>query len=111
MDYKPFSCVWGKVSRVGLDLRNTNDLLVTIAGQELRFDRYTPGLSQLGLQRLTKRKVFLILMTGANGKHMIFAGWKSPPERTVLELQPKALEDKLSWERDIFPRRPTWCAY
>lgn len=126
----PFSSVWGKVTNVQIDHKTSQnvpgviaghtyyfeqkascDILVTIAGQVLRFDQISnKDLETLGLLRLTKQKVFLIF--GENkikGKDFILAGWKNPHSKTVLKLQPLVIEaEPFELMIAILAEKPFW---
>lgn len=106
-----FSSVWGKVTNVQVDPQASHDVLVTVAGQVLRFPRIGgKGLESLGLLRLTNKKVFLII--GENkteGKNFIFAGWKNPQNKVVLSLQPLIIEvETFDLMNAILRENPDW---
>lgn len=110
----PFSSVWGKVTNVQVDPQTSNDVLVTIAGQVLRFPRVGgKGLESLGLLRLTNKKVFLII--GENkteGRNFIFAGWKNPQNKVALSLQPLIIEaETFDLMNAILKEGPDWKAW
>ena len=108
----PFSSLWGKVTDVRVGQSYT---LVTIAGQVLRFDRFDEdnGLKSLGLLRLTKSKVFLIVGERAlRGTNFILAGWKNPQNKVVLNLQPLVVESKtFDLMNAVSKQNPDWKAW
>lgn len=125
-----FSSVWGKVTNVQIDHKTSQgvpemisghpyylkqkascDILVTIAGQVLRFDQISnKDLETLGLLRLTKQKVFLIVgENNIKGKNFILAGWKNPHSKTVLKLQPLVIEvEPFELMIAILAEKPFW---
>lgn len=111
----PFSSVWGEVKNVQIDQKASHDVLVTIAGQVLRFDRFSDsdGLKSLGLLRLTKPKVFLIVgELSSCGKNFIFAGWKNPQNKVALGLQPLVIDvATFDLMNAIVEQKPDWKAW
>jgi hypothetical protein len=107
----PFSSVWGSVTNVKVDPQASHDVIVTIAGQVIRFpSAEINSLRSLGLLRLTNKKVFLIV--GENkvkGTNFILAGWKNPQTKVVFRLQPLVIEvETFDLMVAILPEKPDW---
>ncbi len=108
----PYSSVWGGISNVTQDPHRKGCVLVTIAGQVLRFQHTTDEeLEKLGLLQLTRKnkKVFLIFWEDpSDGKHCLFAGWKNPEDKMVRELQICIHDDDCSLWEAVGRRSPDW---
>lgn len=106
-DLAPFSSVWGLVTHVSQDPQHRSHVLITIAGQVLRFERSSneAGLQALGvLSKLTGRgkSVFLIFYVDeSKGSHTLMACWKNPRNILVRKLQPAVLESYKSVKEHV----------
>lgn len=112
MNSVPYYSVWGKISDTREDPNNLGCILVTIAGQTLRFRRNSDdGMEEMGLLRLTKRKktVFLIFWENkSDGRHCLTAGWNNPDSLCVRKVQSIINETPDMLELLIPEYFPTW---
>lgn len=100
-EYSPYTSVWGTVSNPRLHPRIRIQVFLTVAGQELKFERsfedFLEAFKLLGPPKKSKR-VFLILSKHyESGLSHVLAGWLNPPDLFVRRLQPLILssEDRL----------------